>query len=132
MSRSMDAREVHKLLGVLECCPSARIDTKGKTGAQAWKDCQRGNWLVWLVIRVGLLDEIDKEVSTLLCRDLSEIRYGRRDRKTQANASDNYFHRWDRPQGRWVLRKKTVKKAAEIVKDSVTWSMVKDAMRREA
>lgn len=115
----------------LGTCGEARSGTGGKTGAQAWKSCQRGDWLFWLVIRVGLLEEVENAIIPLLNPGARWLR--NRSGKYCADSSAQYFRIqcwsiWDRD--RPSSNKPLLRKTAKIIKDNITWSEMKDAMRK--
>jgi hypothetical protein len=48
----MDAERYQNLLAKLGACPEARHAADGKSLAEVWKTCERGDWMLWLAARV--------------------------------------------------------------------------------
>jgi hypothetical protein len=48
----MNAIEMQKLLRSLHACKEALTWAKGKTLAEIWEQCERGDWLLWLCGRM--------------------------------------------------------------------------------
>ena len=48
----MNAIEISKLLRSLHACEDARAWAEGKTLAEIWAKCERGDWLLWLCGRM--------------------------------------------------------------------------------
>ena len=48
----MNAIETQQLLRSLHACEEARTWAKGKTLAEIWEQCERGDWLLWLCGRM--------------------------------------------------------------------------------
>jgi hypothetical protein len=44
----MDAKEFGKLLRHLRACDDAQVWADGKTLAEVWATCERGDWMLWL------------------------------------------------------------------------------------
>ena len=49
----MNAPEFMKLLQELRACADAREWAEGKDLAQVWQECQRGDWLLWLCVKMA-------------------------------------------------------------------------------
>ena len=49
----MSADDVQKLLAKLHACEEAREWAKGKSLAEIWQSCERGDWLLWLCARMA-------------------------------------------------------------------------------
>jgi len=56
----MNATEIKQKLIGLRACESAKIWADGKTLAEIWEQCERGDWMLWLACRAG----IDKRTMT--------------------------------------------------------------------
>ena len=48
----MNAQEFAQLLRKLGACEAARAWAKGKSLAEVWEQCERGDWLLWLCARM--------------------------------------------------------------------------------
>ena len=44
----MNAIETNKLMRSLKACEEARVWANGKTLAEIWEQCERGDWMLWL------------------------------------------------------------------------------------
>ena len=65
-----DNIDLDALLAKLDACHEAREWAAGKTLEQAWNECQRGDWMLWLA---GMLD-VDRKVlvrATCACARLA-------------------------------------------------------------
>ena len=51
MAKSMTNAELKKLLTDLESCKEAVRWVEGRTLAEAWAECQRADWMLWLAGR---------------------------------------------------------------------------------
>ena len=49
----MNAKRFANLLVKLEACEDAREWARGKTLAQAWRECVRADWMCWLLVRMA-------------------------------------------------------------------------------
>lgn len=49
----MNAQKFEKLLEKLGACEPARRWAKGKSLAEVWEQCERGDWLLWLAHRMA-------------------------------------------------------------------------------
>ena len=47
------AQTLDELLASLDACPEAREWAHGKTLAEAWAGCPRGDWMLWLAYRMA-------------------------------------------------------------------------------
>ncbi|AUX33312.1 uncharacterized protein SOCE836_054680 [Sorangium cellulosum] len=50
----MDALSLEAELLRLGACEEGRAWARGKALAEAWGTCARGDWLMWLAVRVGV------------------------------------------------------------------------------
>lgn len=63
------AEEVLKRMGA---CTAGRVWARGKTLRQAWKECTRGDWLLWLAARVG----VDQQLLVIAACDCARLALG--------------------------------------------------------
>ena len=70
----MNATEMTKLLRHLGACESARSWAKGKSLAEIWMQCDRTDWLLWLVGRMsGKSGWPDRKEIVLVACDCAEL-----------------------------------------------------------
>jgi hypothetical protein len=64
----MNAKQLEQKLIGLRACQEAREWAKGKTLAQAWKTCERGDWMLWLAVWL-----CDRKLVVLAVCDCAEL-----------------------------------------------------------
>ena len=60
--------EVMELLNKLNACQEAKLWAAGKTLSQAWQECQRADWMLWLLGR----SQIDKKTIATIAVEFAE------------------------------------------------------------
>ena len=48
----MNDKQYQDLLEQLNACSEARRDAKGKSLTEVWSTCKRGDWMLWIAIRL--------------------------------------------------------------------------------
>jgi hypothetical protein len=51
--KNLSSEELEVLLCDIDACVAARHWAEGKTAQQMWDECPRGDWLLWLIKRLG-------------------------------------------------------------------------------
>ena len=70
----MTASEMSKLLVRLGACSEARAWAKGKTLPEVWEQCDRADWLLWLIGRmVGEVGWPDHKAIVSVACDCAEL-----------------------------------------------------------
>ena len=60
--------EVMELLNKLNACQEAKLWAAGKTLSQAWQECQRADWMLWLLGR----SPINKKIIATIAVEFAE------------------------------------------------------------
>ena len=63
--KNLDVKELGTLLVSLSACKTAIDWVKGKSLAEAWNTCHRGDWMLWLAARYG--DVPQKAIVAIAC-----------------------------------------------------------------
>ena len=65
--KNLDVKELGTLLVSLSACKTAIdwVKGKGKSLAEAWRTCRRGDWMLWLAARYG--DVPQKTIVAIAC-----------------------------------------------------------------
>jgi hypothetical protein len=53
MSSSKSTEKIATYLGLIGACVEARTWVGDRTVEQAWAECERGDWLIWILARTG-------------------------------------------------------------------------------
>jgi len=144
-----DNIDLSALLTRLDACREGREWAAGKTPEQAWAECPRGDWLLWLA---GLLG-IDRKVlvhATCACarlalphvptgelRPLKSIEAAERWARGEATNEDvraaAEAAAADAAAGAWGAALATkLAECADIVREHVSYELIAEAARREA
>ena len=63
--KNLEAKELGTLLVSLSACETAIAWAKGKSLAEVWSTCHRGDWMLWLAARYG--DVPQKTIVAIAC-----------------------------------------------------------------
>lgn len=63
--KNLNPEEFSKLLVSLSACKEASVWAEGKSLAEVWSTCHRGDWMLWLIARYG--DVSHKALVAIAC-----------------------------------------------------------------
>jgi hypothetical protein len=66
---NLSANKFSTLLLNLRACESASIWAEGKDFYEVWNECQRGDWMIWLLARHG---NVDRKILVAIACDCAE------------------------------------------------------------
>ena len=110
----MNARELSVLLRAIGACKDAVEWSSGKSFAEAWQECERAGWMLWLCGRmIGKDGWPSHEQIVLVCCDFAENALPLFEKKYPANQSVRKCIETTRA---WAAGKATIDQAREARK----------------